>query len=182
MFKYIRTVAITAVLGVVIFFPIFLNYFEKQNIQKVGNVFVGKVQNSKELEETIEKFALTIWCEARGEGVDAMVAVADVIMNRVRFKYFPSTVKEVVLQESQFSCWEENKLVYQTNNEIDKKYFAIAKEIAEHRLNGDYSKYPKKTKSLFFVHKSLHRKLPWTRKYKKELVMGDLVFYYTNKL
>lgn len=182
MFKHIRTVAITAVLGVVIFSPICLDYFEKQKIQPVINKFSGKVQNSKELEEIIEKFALTIWCEARGEGVDAMVAVADVIMNRVNFKYFPQNVKEVVLQENQFSCWEEDKLVYQINNEIDKKYFAIAKEIAEHRLNGDYSKYPKKTKSLFFVHKSLHRKLPWTRKYKKELVMGDLVFYYTNKL
>ena len=182
MFKHIRTVTITAVLSVVIFFPICLDYFEKQKIQPVINKFSGKVQNSKELEEIIEKFALTIWCEARGEGVDAMVAVADVIMNRVRSKYFPLTVKEVILQESQFSCWRKNKLIYQTNNEIDKKYFAIAKEIAEHRLNGDYSKYPKKTKSLFFVHKSLHRKLPWTRKYKKELVMGELVFYYTNKL
>lgn len=182
MFKYIKTVAITTVLGVVIFFPIFLNYFEKQNIQKVGNVFVGKVQNSKELNEIIEYFALTIWCEARSEGIDAMVAVADVIMNRVNFKYFPQNVKEVVLQENQFLCWEEQKLVYQINNKIDKEYLAIAREIVTHRLNGDYSKYKKKTNALFFVHKSLHKKLRWTKKYKKELIIGELVFYYTNKL
>lgn len=46
--------------------------------------------------------AMTIYREARGEGTRGMAAVGYVVMNRVKHKYFPGTVCEVVLQARTF--------------------------------------------------------------------------------
>jgi spore germination cell wall hydrolase CwlJ-like protein len=47
--------------------------------------------------------ALNIYHEARGEGKEGMMAVANVTMNRVRSSAYPSTVCRVVYQHKQFS-------------------------------------------------------------------------------
>ena len=47
--------------------------------------------------------ALNIYHEARGEGKEGMMAVANVTMNRVRSSTYPSTVCRVVYQHKQFS-------------------------------------------------------------------------------
>ena len=44
-----------------------------------------------------------IYCEARGESYAGKKAVGIVVMNRVRSKEFPNTVKEVIYQPYQFS-------------------------------------------------------------------------------
>ena len=44
-----------------------------------------------------------IYCEARGESAVGRKAVGIVVMNRVRSKQFPDTVKEVIYQQGQFS-------------------------------------------------------------------------------
>ena len=44
-----------------------------------------------------------IYCEARGEGYVGQKAVGIVVMNRVRNKQFPDTIKEVIYQSGQFS-------------------------------------------------------------------------------
>ena len=55
----------------------------------------------------------TVFGEARGEGPEGMVAVAKVILNRVRRKgWMGHNVEEVCLKQSrrgvhQFSCWNE---------------------------------------------------------------------------
>jgi len=51
--------------------------------------------------------ALTIWAEARGEGERGMRYVAWVIRNRVRDPRWPNTVRGVVTQPRQFSCWNK---------------------------------------------------------------------------
>ena len=56
-----------------------------------------------------EIFALTLYGEARGEKVEGQIAVANVIMNRL--KHYPSkykTVADVCLEKEQFSCWNES--------------------------------------------------------------------------
>ena len=58
--------------------------------------------------------ALTMYFEARAEGHHGMLAVASVVLNRVRHSQFPDTVCEVVKQggESppcQFSWWCDGK-------------------------------------------------------------------------
>ncbi|MCA0944521.1 cell wall hydrolase [Salipiger pacificus] len=46
--------------------------------------------------------ALTMYHEARGEGVDGMLAVADVVLNRKADPRWPSTVCDVVFDPDQF--------------------------------------------------------------------------------
>ncbi len=44
-----------------------------------------------------------IFCEAGAESYKGKVAVGIVVMNRVRSKKYPNTIKEVIYQKSQFS-------------------------------------------------------------------------------
>lgn len=60
--------------------------------------------------DTRELFARLIKCEAGGEGIDGMKAVATVIMNRVRVDYGEyhrvdqGDLRKVIEQQCQFSC------------------------------------------------------------------------------
>jgi len=49
--------------------------------------------------------ALTIWLEARDEPFEGKLAVAQVVMERVADSRWPDTVREVILQPKQFTCW-----------------------------------------------------------------------------
>ena len=59
-----------------------------------------------------ELFARLIKCEADGEGVDGMRAVATVVMNRVRVAYgeyhrvCQGDLRKVIVQMCQFSCYK----------------------------------------------------------------------------
>ena len=60
--------------------------------------------------DTRELFARLIKCEAGGEGLEGMRAVATVVMNRVRVPYgeyhrvCEGSLRQVILQTCQFSC------------------------------------------------------------------------------
>ena len=52
--------------------------------------------------------ALCIYGEARDQGLDGMLAVGSVVMNRLRRQtWMGKTVKEVILKRYQFSCFNE---------------------------------------------------------------------------
>lgn len=51
--------------------------------------------------------ALTLMGEARGEPLAGLVAVANVVTNRVKAGRWRPTVRGVCLQPKQFSCWNE---------------------------------------------------------------------------
>jgi spore germination cell wall hydrolase CwlJ-like protein len=53
----------------------------------------------------LQTFALTLYGEARGEGLDGMCEAGQVIMNRAKRKRM--TIKAVCLQPYQFSCWNK---------------------------------------------------------------------------
>lgn len=55
--------------------------------------------------EDLRYLALTVWGEARGEDRAGQRAVALVVLARVADPRWPDTVKDVVLQRWQFSCW-----------------------------------------------------------------------------
>ena len=58
---------------------------------------------------SLQLLALVIYGEARGEGLDGMLAVASVVMNRVMADgWFGKNIKEVILKKKQFSCFNEN--------------------------------------------------------------------------
>jgi len=56
----------------------------------------------------IDIMARTIYGEAAANSEKSAIAVANVIMNRVRYQNWPSTIAEVCLQPWQFSCWNSN--------------------------------------------------------------------------
>ena len=60
-------------------------------------------------EETIQVLARTIWGEARGEAPQGRIAVANVVINRVkRGGWWGRTVASVCLKPDQFSCWRHD--------------------------------------------------------------------------
>jgi spore germination cell wall hydrolase CwlJ-like protein len=62
---------------------------------------------SDKLKEDILCLTANLYFEARGEGVKGLKAVADVTLNRVKSKKYPSSVCKVVFQKSQFSWVNE---------------------------------------------------------------------------
>lgn len=54
--------------------------------------------------EDIIQLAYLINGEARGESFKGKVAVGAVVLNRVKSDKFPNSIREVILQEGQFSC------------------------------------------------------------------------------
>lgn len=77
--------------------------------------------------------ALNIYHEARGETEKGKLAVAAVTMNRVKAKYYPDTVCEVVWQTKQFS-WTGLKTKYHAVKDI--KAWINAIEIAQLFIDG----------------------------------------------
>jgi len=61
-----------------------------------------------------EILAKTLYGEARGEGLNGIEAVANVILNRVKLakqglvKWWGNNIREVCLKPFQFSCWNGN--------------------------------------------------------------------------
>jgi spore germination cell wall hydrolase CwlJ-like protein len=49
--------------------------------------------------------ALNIWMEARGEKIEGKIAVAEVMLNRLKKGFWGDTIAEVVLAPYQFSGW-----------------------------------------------------------------------------
>lgn len=58
----------------------------------------------------IRALATAIHHEARGESLAGKKAVANVIMNRVKHKEFPNTVRAVIAQRGQFQWYHNKKL------------------------------------------------------------------------
>lgn len=62
--------------------------------------------------------ALTAYGEARGEPLEGVVAVLQVIRNRVRDRRWPASWEGVCLQPFQFSCWNAGDPNRQTLEEL----------------------------------------------------------------
>lgn len=58
-------------------------------------------------DEDLYLIAQTVWHEARGEGTNGWIAVAEVIKNRILSETYPNTAREVIYQDGQFSYNEE---------------------------------------------------------------------------
>ena len=83
--------------------------------------------------------AMAIYYEARGEGPDGMLAVGEVIVNRVAHPDFPSTVCEVVKEDRgeksydcQFSFYCDGK----SDEPTDAKAWETAQAVAKEALSG----------------------------------------------
>ena len=111
--------------------------------------------------------ALNIYHEARGEGFEGMIAVANVVVNRMRSKRYPSTACAVIYQHKQFSWTLDPHLkpVLQFSPEILR--------IASLALTG---KLKDNTGGALYFHAK--RITPyWASSKRKTAVIGNHVFY-----
>jgi len=79
--------------------------------------------------EEIDLLARVAYAEARSEGIEGMLAVVNVVLNRVKDKRFPNSIKEVIYQKGQFAS------VY--NGSINNQPNAEAYEAVQKALNGE---------------------------------------------
>lgn len=81
----------------------------------------------------IKCLATNIYFEARDQSIDGQQAVANVTLNRVAHKRWPSTICEVVWQRRQFSWTHDGK----SDRPREKQAWKLARFIALDTLSGD---------------------------------------------
>ncbi len=133
-------------------------------------------------EEDLNILTRTLYGEARGEykasGPGALIAVANVIMNRARKGgRFGGTVKEVCLKPKQFSCWNENDPNYahlKGEELLKEPIYKICLEVAEKVGSGSW---PDLTRGCDHYHaSSCHPS--WANPEKIKLRLGRHIFYH----
>ena len=77
----------------------------------------------------IEMLERIVQAEAGGSGYDGMLAVANVVLNRVKYERFPNTVTEVIFANRQFTPISDGR--YYTVTVSD-----TAKQVVQDALNG----------------------------------------------
>ena len=106
--------------GGVIIYPTKIDYNqENYTSNKPASGFVAR---------ELDCLARNIYFEARGESIQGQKAVANVTLNRVISKHYPSTVCGVVYQNAQFSWTLEN---YEYKRIKDAKSWEVAKRVAK---------------------------------------------------
>lgn len=110
----------------------------------------------------VKCLATAIYHEANSESEKGQIAVANVIMNRVKSKKFPNSVCSVVSQKNQFSWYGRTKHKY------NDKTVNIAEKVLSNRV------YDVTNGSLYF-HSG--RNPYWTRKMKFVTKIGGHKFY-----
>lgn len=103
------------------------------------------MQNSEDFLKELEAdvMARTLWGEARGEGVDGMQAVANVILNRVKIAqekggyWWGDDVISICQKPFQFSCWNKSDVNFIRLQKVDQKdiHFTTALRISRRALH-----------------------------------------------
>jgi spore germination cell wall hydrolase CwlJ-like protein len=126
------------------------------------------------LDHAITCLSRTIYWEAKDEGTAGMEAIANVVMNRLGHKGFPSTICDVVRQghehgACQFSWWCDGR----SDDAQEEKHYAIAKEIARKALNRQLMD---RTGGALYFHQRKVNPI-WSAQYIKTIEIGEHVFY-----
>ena len=106
-----------------------VKHYVKNTHQKVVKEEVNVSPNSE-----VDMLALAIHNEARGEPRSGKYAVANVILNRVKHKSFPNTVRKVVTQRGQFQWYHNHKLRSRTAPTEEAR--SIARDIYQKHVSG----------------------------------------------
>ncbi|MBA3813259.1 MAG: cell wall hydrolase [Alphaproteobacteria bacterium] len=129
----------------------------------------------------LDIFARTVFGEARGEykhnGPASLIAVANVIMNRLRRAgKYGKTLTEVCLKPRHFSCWNQsdpNRAFIQQENLETDPLFHICMVVVKKVIGGAW---PDLTRGADHYHASSC--LPyWARPGKVKLHLGRHIFY-----
>lgn len=121
--------------------------------------------------QELECLATNVYHEARGEPYMGQLAVAQVTLNRVETKGFPSSICSVVYQPSQFS-WTLFK-----NSITEKAAYQQAVLVAKHALETTIDV----TNGALFFHTVQIKRPEWTKGYEESIIINNHIFYKGNK-
>lgn len=141
-------------------------YNEKDEAKAVFN------NNNEDIfvtDEDIFLMAQVVYGESRGEPFKGKVAVASVILNRVKDNHFPNTIEGVIKQKGAFSCVKNGRI---TVNPTEECYDAVFEA-----LKGS----DPTSKALYFYNPKTAT-CGWMKKVKKEnkKSIGQHVFFMIN--
>lgn len=140
----------------------------------IYGVFLMCKKSLTDKQEEIDITARTIWGEARGEGVQGMQAVANVITNRVNAgMWYGRSFKDVCLKPRQFAAWEDlnrPQMIAATKN---TPLFPEAVEIAKKAVAGTL---PDITKGANHYHRAGINPY-WADPAKRTTIIGRHVFF-----
>lgn len=105
----------------------------KQHVKNTHQKVVHEKENVSPNSE-VDMLALAIHNEARGEPRSGKYAVANVILNRVKHKSFPNSVRKVVTQPGQFQWYHNHKLRSRTAPTEEAR--SIARDIYQKHVSG----------------------------------------------
>jgi N-acetylmuramoyl-L-alanine amidase len=120
----------------------------------------------------VEALALNMYHEARGEGIDGMIMVAEVTLNRVEHPRFPNTICRVVYQRRQFS-W-----THAIRDHTPREVLAwnTAFNLAESILLREVDTFG--TGATHYLNPNAVRRMPsWTYRFDRIGRVGNHVFY-----
>lgn len=88
--------------------------------------------------------ARTIFGEARGEymredgGLSSLIAIGNVVMNRLRQGRYGRTIQDVCLKPLQFSCWNKNDPNYLVIQQIgvENEIFSLCLDVSQNVSKG----------------------------------------------
>jgi N-acetylmuramoyl-L-alanine amidase len=127
-----------------------------------------------------EILARTLYGEARGEfkraGIQALEAIAHVVMNRLNQKtWFGKTVMEVCLKPQQFSCWNKCDPNYPliSSPKLNNSIFDVCKFVADEVMLGKKSDI---TNGADHYHNRFCRP-PWSVKKDPICIIGNHLFF-----
>ena len=152
-------------------FPSFLSIPSKS--RESGGVVLSEYHN-KELLCLIS----VLWHEARGEPEEGIRAVMSVIYNRKKAKGYPNTFCGVILQDKQFSAFNEDKSLatkpLKPIRELDKEAYRKVSSVAQEAVQGVFKPVLEED-VLHYAHVRI--KNEWTRKFERVKVIHQHVFY-----
>ena len=116
----------------------------------------------------VMRMADLMYCEARGEGRLGMLAVGDVVKNRVKDSRWPNTVRGVIEQPRQFSCISNVMRI------DDDKAYQLAVELAALSLSG---KAPRITSANHYYAHNKIKTPAWAKNMARLGEIGNHRFY-----
>ena len=114
---YKLIVALLVFINVLI--PVKIVQADDTNLDNINQINIKSLkQNKKEVinitNEDLLLLSKLVTGEARGESYEGQVAVAAVVINRVKDPRFPNTIKDVIYQKNAFSVVNDGSINMQT--------------------------------------------------------------------
>ena len=97
--------------------------------REISNVIYYEELGVTVADHEIEMLERIVQAEAGGSGYDGMLAVANVVLNRVKYSRFPNTVEEVIFANRQFTPISDGRY-------YKVKVSETAKQVVKDALNG----------------------------------------------